>query len=119
MDSGGCSSVVNKATFNCSMKHLCLREVSDLPLGREVHRFGGRFDKRSSMYASKLSFKGTCTHGRTYKYNIECDEVDGELFFMIGLPSLKAMKDCASFKCVMISDSRLEASLLKYHLPIE
>lgn len=92
VESGACSSVVGKVNFDHTMRQLGLREGSDVLPVHKFYRFGDIFDEERSLCAIQFLFKYTSTDSKKHGYDIKCDIIDGELFFLIGLPSLKPMK---------------------------
>lgn len=99
LDSGACGSVVGKKALDRAMSNLGLNGIPEASIAREHHRFGDHPEAHRTISAVKFPF--TCTDerdGQEAQFDIQFDIIDGELPFLVGLPSLIAMRACLNFK---------------------
>lgn len=103
LDSGACTSVVGKTTLDFALRALNINEVSDGVPTRESHRFGNHTETHRTLCAVKFPFRLKDDYGACVgEFNIQFDVIDGSLPFLIGLPSLMAMKSNINFKYVSL-----------------
>eukprot|EP00171_Calliarthron_tuberculosum_P023073 IDg23073t1 len=99
IDSGACTSVVGKETLDKAMKELNITNLQDLKPAQAFHRFGDNNEKLQTLFAVRfpLICERANNEGKSVKFHIKFDVIEGDLPFLIGLPSLRAMKACLNF----------------------
>jgi len=105
VDSGASASVVGKNTLDHAMKTLGITSIDEGPPKQPIHRFGDNPEEKPASMSVK---DGTATT-ETIKFNVNFDVLDGDLPFLIGFPTLKAMQGTLNFKYmtmgIQINDS--------------
>ena len=101
LDSGACSSVVGKKTLDDVMKMLQLKNIRDAKPKITSHRFGTHEEVHTTLFAVLFPFEMQTSKGDTVSYMIHFDVIEGSLPFLIGLPSLRAMR--ANLNCEFLS----------------
>lgn len=92
IDSGACSSVVGKATLDKAMELMKIDKVEDTGIRQRAHRFGNYDDDQPSLFAIKMPFASKRTdRSDGIEFDVAFDVIDGELPFLLGLPTLLAM----------------------------
>eukprot|EP00171_Calliarthron_tuberculosum_P004551 IDg4551t1 len=99
LDTGACTSVVGKNTLNDAMRNLNITSVPDATPAQEAHRFGDNHSEHRTLFA--IEFPIRCTQliqsNKIAKFNVKFDVIEGNLPFLIGFPSFKAMKASLNF----------------------
>lgn len=99
LDSGACASVVGKTTLDHTLRALGLSDIPNGTPSREVHRFGNHAETHSTICAVKFPFKCSDDNGVCVaEFDVTFDVIAGELPFLIGLPSLLAMRAALNFR---------------------
>lgn len=99
VDSGSCCSVVGKETLDEAMQKLQISELKDEPIRQREHLFGPSTTPMKSICAVRVPFICKVPGGdQLATFNIRFDVIDGRLPFLIGLPSLLAMKGTLNFQ---------------------
>lgn len=98
VDSGACASVVGKETLDSALRALGIEELKDEPIRQEEHRFGPSDSVLKTMCAVRVPFVCATSDGKEVRFHIRFDVIPGQLPFLIGLPSLRAMAGNLSFK---------------------
>ena len=122
LDSGACSSVVGKNTLDEVMKMLQLRTVRDAKPKILNHRFGTQSEEHQTLFAILFPFEVKTNRNEKVQFLIHFDVIQGNLPFLIGLPSLRAMR--ANINCEFLSMGfkvqgtyqRAKLCMDKYHL---
>ena len=122
LDSGACSSVVGKCTLDSAMRALKIDSVEDSNPKIPNHRFGCQSKPHPTLFAVLFPFRLKSTTGEPVTFKIHFDVIEGNLPFLIGLPSLRAMR--ASVNCELIRLGfklkgvfhRVKLSLDEHHL---
>lgn len=93
VDLGACASVVGKNTLDAALEGLGLKSVPDCKPTRAYHRFGTHTEKHETSFAVRFPFWSD-EQDSTSKplFDITFDVIDGDLPFLVGLPSLFAMR---------------------------
>lgn len=98
IDSGASASVVGKETLDNALKHLGMTHLKDERIIHHEHQFGPSQKPCRTLCAVRVPFK--CENIRTNQtitFNVRFDVIAGSLPFLIGLPSLTAMKASLNF----------------------
>lgn len=92
IDTGACSSVVGKDTLDKVMRLLNLDRVEDTEIKQKNHRFGNYDNDQPSRFAVKMPFS-ICDDKEQSEvgFDVAFDVIDGDLPFLLGLPSLRSM----------------------------
>lgn len=99
LDSDACASVVGKTTLDNALRNMELSYIPDGIPSRDSHRFGSHPDVHRTICAIKFPFQCSDENdSQISKFDIVFDVIDGELPFLVGLPSLMAMRSCLNFK---------------------
>lgn len=93
IDTGACGSIVGNETLNSVRKALGLEELDKSPAHQEYHRFGNHTEDQKSLYSIKLPFFEDSEKNRAM-FHVSFDVLEGDLPFLIGLPSLTRMGAC-------------------------
>lgn len=106
VDSGACSSVVGKNTLDKAMQTLNLEKVEDTDVKQKTHRFGNYSDNQPTIFAIKMPFHAKNVNGeKTVEFDVAFDVIEGDLPFLLGLPTLAAMRANVHFKYMTLSFS--------------
>ena len=106
VDSGACTSVVGNLTLDRAMRELNISKLDDARITTPVHHFGHHNEESRTLFAVRFRF--TCrgkilNRGRRQetaqdvKFYIRFDVIDGDLPFLIVLPSLRSMRASLNF----------------------
>lgn len=99
LDSGACASVVGKETLDKMIRAMGLEGVPDGTPSRDQHRFGNHSEVHRTICAVKFPFTCSDEHGSCVaSFDIVFDVINGELPFLIGLPSLLSMRATLNFR---------------------
>eukprot|EP00171_Calliarthron_tuberculosum_P023568 IDg23568t1 len=99
IDSGACASVVGKDTLDIVMKSFGMSSVENTTPSIHAHRFGNHQEEQKTLFAIRFPLTCQCSNKKEIaKFHIKFDVIPGELPFLIGYPSLKAMKANLNFK---------------------
>lgn len=85
-------------TLDNAKKYLRLKSLTDVPQQRNVHKFGDSEQEFPTLAALDFTFKWNFLardeklDKTTVHFSIKFDVIEGNLPFLIGLPTLKAMK---------------------------
>lgn len=104
VDSGSCCSVVGQNTLDQAMKRLGISELKDEDICQREHLFGPSNKPMKTICAVRVPF--TCNiaqNNSSVLFNIRFDVIEGDLPFLIGLPSLLAMKGTLNFQYCNLS----------------
>lgn len=94
-DSGAYSSVVGKRTLDSTLAALKIDRLPDAKPLRTSHRFGTSAEKHMTICSVQFPFRST-GHADPL-FDIQFDVIDGDLPFLVGLPSLISMKASINF----------------------
>jgi len=97
VDSGACSSVVGQDTLNAAMRQVGISEVPNAQVKQVDHRFGDSEEETKSACAILFPFSHKSVKGYITRFQVHFDVIPGSLPFLIGWPSLKAMR--ANINC--------------------
>ena len=97
IDSGACTSVVGQETLDRAMRQLRISELQEAKIKQEKHRFGDSEDETDATCAVLFPFKFKGKNNEEVPFKIHFDVIPGQLPFLIGWPSLRAMK--ANLNC--------------------
>ena len=99
VDSGACASIVGKNTLDAAMHALNISELKDADIRHAEHRFGPSRKPTKTIFAVRVPFvcTGKNLQGKV-RFDIRFDVIEGNLPFLIGLPTLQAMNSTLSFK---------------------
>jgi len=122
VDSGATNSVVGKSTLDAAMSYLNLSKIPDSTIKQKEHRFGPSSTSLPSKFAVLMPF--VCTGDRLKQYgnrdklefDIHFDVVDGDLPFLIGLPTLVSMRASLNFITGSLS---IEFKSMRYSLKLQ
>ena len=104
VDSGACSSVVGKTTLDKTLKLLNIDNLPNGPALREHHRFGDYSVNHKALCSVKMPFDCIGENGQEDSaFDIMFDVIEGNLPFLVGLPSLLLMEANLNFKHRKIS----------------
>ena len=99
LDSGACSSVVGKITLDKTLRTLEIDKLRDTTPIRDQHRFGTNPEAHKTICAVKFPFRCTDDTGTDIaNFDVAFDVIEGDLPFLVGLPSLLAMNATLNFK---------------------
>ena len=101
IDTGASSSVVGKTTLDNAMTALGLDRVEDVPIKQRHHRFGNHDVDQPSLFAVKMTFQPRSSSQPAF--DVSFDVIDGDLPFLLGLPSLMAMGATLNHKYLSLS----------------
>jgi len=119
IDSGACASIVGKKTLDDAMRKLKLGNIPDGVPRQSYHRFGNSSKDYPTLFSVKMPF--LCKSSFKNKpngpveFDVSFDVIDGDLPFLLGLPSLCAMKANLNFEYMNIG-IRIERK--SYRIPI-
>ena len=103
IDSGACTSVVEQETLDRAMRQLRISELQEAKINQAKHRFVDSEDETDAtcvvLFPSK--FKGK--NNEEVPFKIHFDVIPGQLPFLIGWPSLRAMKENLNFEYLNLS----------------
>ncbi len=86
------------------MRSLHLQRVDDTPIRQKTHRFGNYEDEQATLFGVKMPFRATNPRGETeLEFDVAFDVIDGDLPFLLGLPSLIAMGAIINHKYLTLS----------------
>lgn len=92
IDTGACSSVVGKETLDDAMRRLNIDSVEDTKIRQKHHRFGNYDEQQPSIFGVKMPFDSMDQNNNpTVQFDVAFDVIEGNLPFLLGLPSLIAM----------------------------
>lgn len=97
IDSAACSSIVGQKTLDMAMEQTGIRSVDDARTKFSSHRFGDFEESVNTVCAVLFPFEFTTKRNDKMNFKIHFDVVPGNLPFLIGWPSMKAMK--ATLNC--------------------
>lgn len=95
IDSGVCNSVVGSNTLNAALGKLQIDKLINAKPLRPHHQFGTNYEKHTTVCQVHFSFWGI--DRRVPLFDIQFDVINGDLPFLVGLPSLVAMKANLNF----------------------
>ena len=92
IDNGACSSGVGKNTLDHAMKYLRLTKVENTDIMLRSHRFGNYEEDQPSICAVRMPFRlKSNDENDPLLFHVAFDVIDGNLPFLLGLPSLISM----------------------------
>lgn len=90
---------MGKVTLDRVLRALSLTEIPNGTPSREIHRFGNHSETYPTLCAVMLPFKGIEENGNTVgEFDIKFVVIEGELPFLVGLPSLLAKSAALNFR---------------------
>ena len=92
LDSGACSSVVGKKILDNVMQMLQLKNIRDAKPKIMAHLFGTHNEAHKISFAMLFPFEIYKSRGETICFMIHFNVIEGSFPFLIGLPSLWAMR---------------------------
>lgn len=95
IDSGASSSIVGKKTLDATLNNLKIERLQDARPMRVSHRFGTNPERFSTICAVSFPFRST--DQAEPLFNIQFDVIEGDLPFLVGLPSLLSMRASLNF----------------------
>lgn len=95
IDSGACSSIVGKKTLDKALVKLKSDKLIYAVPSRPHPRFCTSEEQHNSLFAVRFPFYSTDQPDPLF--NIQFDFIDGSLPFLVGLPTLIAMKSSINF----------------------
>lgn len=99
IDSGACASVVGKRTLDDALRTLEIDQLEDDKPIQSEHQFGPSDHPRKTICTVRVPFMCKDPQkNETVHFKIKFDVIDGSLPFLIGLPSLLAMKATINFQ---------------------
>lgn len=109
IDSGATNSVVGQSTLDAALQSLNLSNIPDATIRQKGHRFGPSSTSLPSKFAVLMPF--VCTGDKLkqfgnrdkLEFDIHFDVVDGDLPFLIGLPTLVSMNASLNFISASLS----------------
>lgn len=95
IDSGACTSVVGRSTLDSALAKLKIKKLVDGKPLRMHHQFGPNSEKHPTICSVHFYFWGN--DRQEPLFDIKFDVIDGSLPFLVGLPSLVAMRANLNF----------------------
>lgn len=104
IDPGACASIVRKKSLHKAMRALGVNTLPEASARRTNHLLGEYKEGRSTLFAIKMPFRSKLENGQVgVEFQIVFDVVEGEIPFLIGFPSIKAMKAISNFEYMDIA----------------
>lgn len=98
-DSEACASIVGKKTFETTMRTLGVSHLEDAKVSQNEDRFGTSTTAYKTIAAVKVPFIfANLDDSDHVEFNIRLDVIEGDLSFLISLPSLQAMRASLIFR---------------------
>lgn len=74
------------------MQELNLEKVEDTDILQKIHNFANYDEEQPSLFCVKMPFAGIASRGNDIVgFDVEFDVIEGDLPFLLGLPTLIAM----------------------------
>jgi len=108
VDSGASCSAVGRNTLNAAMELFGINQVDEAPVMQLIHKFGDSDEEQKASISVKFPFdcptfyKDMKPTKRNLKFNVQFDVLEGDLPFLIGKPTLKAMKANINFEHMIL-----------------
>lgn len=96
VDSGACSSIGGKRTLDAVISKLKIEKVENAEPSRDSNRFGASVDDHKTMFAVRFPFLSTDNEADPL-FKIQFNVIEGDLPFLVGLPTLIAVKSSVKF----------------------
>lgn len=97
VDSGACSSVVGQKTLDAVLSRLGTKNIAKVPVKQTNHRFGDYKEDFTAICGIQFPFHLKSKDDEEVTFKVHFDVIPGNLPFLIGWPSLRAMR--ANINC--------------------
>lgn len=104
IDSGACASKVGKIALDEALKELGIKKIEDDKISQPEHQFEPQNKFSRTLGTVRVPFICNISTGSEQEnFKIRFDVIDGDLPFLIGLPSLRAMNANLNFNHITLS----------------
>jgi hypothetical protein len=98
IETGAVDSIIGKSTLDSVMKSLNIGKIQKGQTLQVVHRFGTHGTPIEPEFGVFISWTAEDTQGNAHSFNSRADVSEGDHPFLIGCPTLMAIKSTIIFK---------------------
>jgi hypothetical protein len=98
IDTGAVHTIIGKSTLDSMMKSLNIGKIEKCQTLQVVHRFGTHGTPIEPEFGVIIPWTAEDTQGNTHSFNFRADVLEGDHPFLIGCPTLMAMKSTIIFE---------------------
>ena len=102
IDTGAVHTIIGKSTLDNMMRSLKIGKIEKCQTLQLVHRFGTHGAPIEPEFGVIIPWTANDTQGNAHSFNFRADVLDGDHPFLIGCPTLMAMKSTLIFENLIL-----------------